>query len=125
MLSGQKKTQFQVGRLTQSQIRSKAAAQAKKAVELQRDLPREAAVRPLVGQSAQDSIGSMKELNQRMEVEMGQLSAQIALLTQAVTALTAAIQENTEAMGGEEEEVAQTGGFLGDATEEDAPAPHL
>lgn len=67
----------------------------------------------------------LSELNQRMLEQLTNLTSQIALLTQAVTALTAAIQENTEAMGGEEEEVAQTGGFLGDTTEEEAPAPYL
>lgn len=108
---------YQIGQISQLTLRQIA--------DLTCSLPRKDAVRPLVGQSAQDSTGSMKELNQRMEVEMRQLSAQIALLTQAVTALTEAIKENTEAMGGEEEEVAQTGGLLGTATEEDAPAPHL
>lgn len=65
------------------------------------------------------------DLNLRLFQQLTSLSSQIALLTQAVMALMSAIQENTEAMGGEEEEVAQTGGLLDTASDDEPEAPHL
>lgn len=100
----------QISKLTQRQIADLTCA------EQQRDWYRQAAA------SGRDAPAT---LEQRMKEEMDSLTAQIALLTQAVAALTAAIQENTETMGGEEEEVAQTGGLLGTPNDDEPEAPHL
>lgn len=67
----------------------------------------------------------LSDLNRQLSDQLTSLTSQISLLTQAVAALIAAIQENTEAMSGEVEEVAQTGGLLGTASDDEPEAPHL
>lgn len=78
-------------------------------------------------QSLQEGVTAGKSLEQRLVDQMTSLSAQIQALTTAVAALTQAVQENTQAMTApeEEEEVAQTGGLLGTATDDEPEAPHL
>lgn len=55
------------------------------------------------------------------------ISAHIQALTKSVSALTEAMQQNTQAMTAheEEEEVAQTGGLLGTVSDDEPESPHL